>query len=232
MEYTIDNFVTKLKEYFTESSLFPYMQGEYLSSWNILQDSAKKHPKRNPPHLKDMTKMCLDQTTTILDENTMVFDFGNERMETYYPYYHILQDAPVIRKKMQGTKKTKGSQAKVEDLGKRNYGITSWNGKTFTKEYTRNVRGSRNRLNKVSHWETIGGKKVWINRDSGAYQNVHYHYIDNVLDNDVVLKLASSFQMKPMRKENGGLAEEYMSEMGEGNDELSQGILNTFFSFD
>ena len=232
MEYNITLFTDKLKEYFTESPLFPYMYSEYLSGWGVMQDSAKKHPKRNPPHLKDMTKMCLEQTTTFVDENIVVFDFGNEKMETYYPYYHILQDAPVIRKKNQGTTKTKGSQANVKDLGKRNYGITSWNGKTFTKEYTRNVRGSRNRFDKISHWTIVNGNKTWVNRDSGAYNNVHYHYIDNILDQDVVFKLASVFGLKTFRKKNGGLAEEYMSEMGESNDELRQGILDTFFSFE
>ena len=33
----------------------------------------------------------------------LIFDIGNEYAEREYPYYHILEDAPVIRKKGKGT---------------------------------------------------------------------------------------------------------------------------------
>ena len=232
MTYDIFSFVSKLKDYFSNSPLFPYMYGEYLSGYGIMQDSAKKHPKRSPAHLKDMTIQCLSQTTQFVDENIIMFDLGNEKMEKYYPYYHILQDTPFIRKKNTATRKTKGSQAEIKDLGKRDYGITSWNGKTFSKEYTRNVRGGRNRLEKSSHYAVINGKPTFINRDSGIYNNVHYHYIDNILDDDVCYKLSLEFGMKLMRKKNSGLAEEYFMELGEVDNELENDILSTFFSFE
>lgn len=226
MEYDILSFVSKLKDYFANSDLFPYMQGEYLSGYGVMQDSKAKHPNRNPPHLKDMTIQCIAQTTQFIDDNVVMFELGNEKMEKYYPYYHILQDAPVIRKKNKGTEKTRGSQAKIKDLGKRDYGIVEWNGKTFTKEYTRNVRGKRFPKNVMIY----GGNFV-INRNAPAYQNIHYHYIDKVIDEDVIGKLSSEFGLKPLRKQDSGLGEEYMSEI-EPNEELQNDILNTFFSFD
>lgn len=59
--------------------------------------------------------------TIVVSENEYTFDIGNEYAEEHYPYYHILEDAPYIRKRDRGTAKTRGSQAKVEKLGDRNY---------------------------------------------------------------------------------------------------------------
>ena len=139
----------------------------------------------------------------------MIFDFGSESLENSHPYYHILQQAPYIRKRGKGSDKSKGSQAKVEDVGKRDYERISWNGKTFTKEYSKNIRGSRNRITKVSHWtEDYSGKRVFVNRDSNEYQNIHYKYIDNILNTSVVDLIAMEFNLKRGRTMNGGLEEE------------------------
>ena len=146
------------------------------------------------------------------DQN--IFEIGNENAEEKYPYYHILEDAPVIRKRGRGTKKTKGSQAEVENLGQRDYNRVSWNGKTFTKEYSRNVRGSRKRLASVSHWTTdYMGNDVFINREANAYLNEHYHYIEKMLNDYGILDtLASEFNLKRGRTIDTGLAEEYFSQ--------------------
>ena len=211
MEYDIHTFTNRLKEYFLESPLFPYMYGEYMSSWCVMQNSEQKH-KRNPPHLKDMAKLCIEETMQDIDENMISFDYGNEQMEKYYPYYHILQQAQVIRKRNKGTDRTKGSQDKVENKANRDYEKVSWNGKIYSKEYTKKVRNNRKQLESVSHW-TIGGngQKEWVNRDSNSYNNIHYRYIDNILNEDVIMKLAQEFGMK-VSVRNTGLEEEYYNQ--------------------
>ena len=209
MEYNIIDFTTKLKEWFVSSPLFPKMTGTYKSGWGYMQTDEEKHPNRNPVHLDEAVRQCFDQTTST-SENTISFDLGSETMEHSHPYYHILEDSPVIRKKYRGTEKTKGSQAQIKDVGKRDYGRVEWNGKTFTKEYSRNVRGSRNRIESVSHWAVdSNGRKYFANRESNSYQNVYYRYIENILDQDVVMKLASEFNLTTKRKIDTGFAEEY-----------------------
>lgn len=197
-EFNITAFTNRLKRLILDSNQFPYMRDEEL-------DKAK-HPRRNPLHLKE----ALDNTAVITGSGTtLIFDFGSESLENSHPYYHILQQAPYIRKRGKGNDKSKGSQAKVEDVGRRDYERISWNGKTFTKKYSKNIRGSRNRITKVSHWtEDYSGKRVFVNRDSNEYQNIHYKYIDNILNTSVVDTIAMEFNLKRGRTMNGGLEEE------------------------
>lgn len=200
MEFSIDSFIKDLFEMLLDSQQFPFMYDEKL-------DSAK-HPKRTPLHLKS----AIRQSTTFISggENIRSFDIGNESLERSHPYYHILENSYAIRKKNRGTKKTKGSQASIEDVGKRDYERVNWNGKTFTKEYSRNVRGSRNRKDKLSHWENIGGKREFVNREANSYLNTHYHYIENALNEDVVDLIAAKYNLKRKKRiEDTGLGEEY-----------------------
>ena len=212
MEYSIGLFASKLKEWFIESALFPYYEisntNETEYGRSKMESAESKHPNRTPTHLKSVAKQCLETTTTE-SENKVEFDYGNYVMESNYPHYHILEESQVIRKRNQGTKKTKGSQDREKILAKRDYTRVSWNGKTFTKEYSRNVRGSRNRMNSVSHWSIVNGQSKFTNIDSNAYWNIHYKYIENILDQDVVIKLSSYFGLKPARKIDAGLNEEY-----------------------
>lgn len=212
MEYSLALFVSKLKEWFINSSAFPYYEiSKNQEFGNRQQSDFSKHPNRNPTHLKDVAKQCVESSTTNTTENSYEFNYGNAVMETNYPYYHILEDSYVIRKRGRGTKKTKGSQDKEKILANRDYSRVSWNGKTFTKEYSRNVRGTRNRINSVSHWalnEDLAGFH-WENANSRSYLNTHYKYIENILDNDVVIRLASYFGLKQARKSDTGLGEEY-----------------------
>ena len=212
MDFSVSLFASKLKEWFVNSALFPYYEiantKETQYGRSKQYDDKSKHPNRNPTHLKDVAKQCLESSTYI-EENKVEFDYGNAVMEANYPHYHILEDSQIIRKRMQGTKKTKGSQDNVQDKAKRDYGKVSWNGKTFTKEYDRNVRGSRNRMKDVSHWGIVNGQSKWENPESNSYYNVHYKYIENILDQDVVMRLEAYFGLKKARKIDTGLNEEY-----------------------
>ena len=220
MEFEVNLFSNRLGELLLESNLFPYMFDEELDK--------SKHPKRNPLHLKQEVENCFRETRTT-SEDMVSFDLGSEKLERIYPYYHILEDSPVIRKRGKGTTKTKGSQAKVQDLGKRDYGIVNWNGKTFTKEYSRNVRGQRDRTTNVSHWfEDYNGNVVFVNRQANAYENIHYHYIENILNDSVLDRLAMEFGLKRSRTINTGFAEEYFSQF----DETPNNILDILGSFE
>ena len=231
MDFELGLFAEKLKEWFVNSALFPYYeianttQTKYGRSKQ--QSDKDKHPNRTPTHLKDVAKQCVDNTTFV-GEGIIQFDYGNAVMEHNYPHYHILEDNQVIKKRGKGTKKTKGSQDQEKILAKRDYGKVSWNGKTFTKEYSRNVRGSRNRFSQVSHWSIVNGQGHYENADANAYLNTHYKYIENILDQDVVQKLASYFELRPARKIDGGLGDEYFS----GLEEPPANILDIIGSFE
>lgn len=192
MDFSVSSFTNRLFDYLLESRQFPYMHDEAL-------DKAK-HSKRTPLHLKTAIR---EQRVILGSDDTMSFDIGGEQLELSHPYYHILQQAPVIRKKHKATDKTKGSQAKVEP-SKRDYEKVSWNGKTFTKEYSRNVRGQR-ASKKASYWNN----GEFVNREANAYANIHYQYIDKILDQEVIDRLALEFGLKKGRKVNTGLGEEY-----------------------
>lgn len=226
MEYTIEAFVDRLKELFTDSSIFPYMEQDYYNNGYTQSDSSK-HPKRSPQHLKDAVKECFENSMS-KQTDMITFEMGSEKMEKTHPYYHILEDAPVIRKKNRGTEKSKGSQASIEDVGKRDYGIVNWNGKTFTKEYSKNVRGSRKSvINKSTKVLRDDGKIIKINTNANTYVNTHYKYIEKILDSGILETLAKEFNMTLKRKIDTGLAEEYFSQF----DEAPINILDILGSF-
>lgn len=227
MEYTIEAFVDRLKELFTDSSIFPYMEQDYYFDGYTQSDSSK-HPKRSPQHLKDAVKECFESSTS-KQTDMITFEMGSEKMEKMHPYYHILEDAPVIRKKYRGTEKSKGSQDKISDVSKRDYGIVEWNGKTFTKEYSKNVRGSRKSVieNSTSRAYKKNGSWYLKNRESNTYVNTHYKYIEKILDSGILETLAKEFNMTLKRKIDTGLEEEYFSQF----DEAPINILDILGSF-
>lgn len=226
-EFNITTFSKSLYDLFLNSSFFPKMENDYISSWGISQSDRQKHPKREPLHLQDMARKCIEQTFQNVDENIITFDYGNEEMELSHPYYHILENTPYIRKSYRSTEKSHGSQAKIEDARKRNYENISWNGKTFTKEYRRNVRGSRKRIDKVSHWAYGDNFKVYVNREANSYLNEHYQYIETII-NSIVYMLGEENGARFVGKSNDGLLEDYFSEF---DNVPANDILETFYSF-
>lgn len=108
MEYNITLFTQTLLDLILNSDLFPYDKNE--------EGDRKRHPKRHPLHLNTVVRQ---ETHIVGFENMESFEIGNELLESEYPYYHILQNAPVIRKRGKGTNKTKGSQMFVADKAER-----------------------------------------------------------------------------------------------------------------
>lgn len=207
MDFTLDQFANSLKEWFTNSALFPEYADDGFLAGVYKQTDEEKHGNRQPLHLKEAATNCLRETTTTTD-NMVTFDYGNEKMEETHPYYHILQQAPYIRKRNQATNFSRGSEYRKNNATK-DYEKVSWNGKTFTKEYSKNVRGQRDRIKNASHWAVVDGKPRYENADSKVYRNVHYQYIDNILDSDVAYRLASEYGLKYAGKSNTGFGEEY-----------------------
>lgn len=222
MGFTLNNFTERLMQLIFESKLVPEMGSFYTDKYGRVQSDSSKHPKRPTP--RDLrNQISNSMTSTFMSgETTNTFDIGNEKMEQYFPYYHILQEAPVIRKAHMGTTKSKGSQMFERNVAKRDYEKVHWNGKTFTKEYSRNVRGSRINLNKTQMH--LDGQ--FLNTDSKQYLNLHYKYIDRIVD-DVAPKLASEFGMKLGRKKDTGLIEEFAMQEGVS----IESVLEAFESF-
>ena len=214
MPFDINVFASRLKELFVGSPLFPNMPENYVNEWGVVQSDKDKHKGRVPLKLKEAVINSM-ANSTIFADNMVSFNIGNEQMEKTHPYYHILENSPVIRKRGKGTEKSLGSQAKIEDVGQRDYERVSFNGKSFSKEYSRNVRGKRNRTDNVTHFITDSrGNRKMINREAGAYQNVHYMYIERILDSGILNTLAEEQGLTLKRKSSTGLAEEYTDQEG------------------
>ena len=221
MEFTLSAFVNSLKNGIAKSPLFPY-EKEWIHK--------EKHP--NLEHIK---YVAFGRNPIIqLDENTYMFELGNEIAEREYPYYHILENSPIIRKKGRASTKTRGSEANIKNLGIRDYERVSWNGKTFTKEYAKNVRGSRkSAISNATRFvrNPWSGLPVKYNPQSNSYLNIHYQYIERVLGSDMLDNLASEYGLKKRaRVENAGLTEEYLSQFENGD--LVSAIINSVLSFD
>ena len=221
MEFVLSDFVNSLRDGMANSKIFPYEK-----EW-ILQ---QKHANR-PFHIKDIA--FLTNPITQLDSNTYMFEIGNTYSEENYPYYHILEDAPVIRKRGRGSDKTRGSQARVSNLGQRDYSRISFNGKTYSKEYAKNVRGMRKSvIDRAQRYvrNPWSGLPVKYNPQSDSYKNIHYQYIERIFNSGLLDLLASEYGLKKARVENTGLTEEYLSQFE--NEDLVSAFINSVLSFE
>lgn len=196
MEFSIKEFTEQIKQNIYDN--FPNEKDEI---------KIKKH-KNTPLHIRDIALGM-----PLLSNGTYVFEIGNDYAEEKYPYYHILEDAEVIRKRNRGTSKSRGSQAKIEKLSSRDYGVISFNGKTYTREYQRNVRGKRSLIEK-STYIVVGsdGEVYKVNKDANYYKNIHYHYIERILDTTLPW-IANTLGLKQLRTEITDLSGEYQEQI-------------------
>ena len=100
-------------------------------------------------------------------------------------------------------KKQKVVKQKVENIGKRDYGRVSLKGKTYSQEYKKNIRGARNEamyFGSTRYITDMDGNVFKVNRESEYYFNVHYKYIDKILDETLPL-VAEELGLKLLRKE-------------------------------
>lgn len=214
MEYDLGTFTRYLKSLLYEKMPFD-------------KDNLHPHANRNF-HMRDL---ALGQNNVIpVGLNSMYFEIGNDIAEEKAPYYHILEDAQVIRKAGFGTKKTKGSQAFIQDKRKRDYGQATFTITNNSKgqrinpyyEYRRNVRGARSLVEKSTHRVyDENGKLTKVKRDSKYYFNIHYNYIERGLETITNL-IAHQFDMK-LQRTKIDYSEEYNEYMGEYEKSLSWG---------
>jgi len=222
MEYTLGSFIENLMQYIVSSKQMPDMGSFYTNKYGYTQSASSKHSTRpDPKELRNQISLSMTNSFS-MGEDYATFDIGNDKMEQYFPHYHILQQAPVIRKAHKGTKKTKGSQMYETNIKNKDYEKVHWNGKTFTKEYSRNVRGSRVNLSKTTMH--IDGQ--FLNTSANQYLNMNYQYLDRICD-EVAYKLADKFSMRLGRKKDTGLVEEFAMQEGTSVDN----ILEIFESF-
>ena len=217
MEYNIKTFVDRVREVMYDN--FPTLPNRGFNP-----NGTPKHGQYNR-EIRDVAFM--DNATQVLTDDMVSFDIGNEYAEEHYPYYHILEDAPVIHKRDRGTEESKGSQGRVANLGQRDYGIVTFNGKSFSKEYAKNVRGSRaSVVDRATRFVTVRGVRYKYNADSNVYKNVHYHYIEKMLE-IVVPLVAQEFGLEYVGVSSTGLAEEYgLQEYGIADADFVNQILN------
>ena len=207
-EFSLSNFANDIRQNIYDN--FPYESDEI---------KAIKHAKR-PLHIRDIALGL-----TYISNGQMIFEIGNDYAEEYYPYYHILEDAEVIRKKGRGTKLSKGSQAEITKLSDRDYGRISFNGKTFSREYQKNVRGARSRVEKATY--NIFGSDVRVykvNKDANYYKNIHFHYIERILNNTLPW-IAQANGVRMGRTEISSLESDYESQEQEN---LITSIMSSF----
>lgn len=200
MDFSLKAFTEQLRTQMANNHLFPYEDEEI---------NKQKHKGRTE-HIKQVA--FLDNQPMYVTDNMIVFEIGNERAERLYPYYHILEDSPIIRKKGRADTYTKGSQDKVVDKGSRDYSIISFNCKTFSKEYQKNVRGMRKQvIDNATYFTGKGKQRVPHNEDSKSYRNIHYHYLENIaLEINPIL--ADMFGITYVGSKGTSLKDEYIAQ--------------------
>lgn len=207
-EFSLSNFANDIRQNIYDN--FPYESDEI---------KAIKHAK-TPLHIRDIALGL-----TYMSNGQMIFEIGNDYAEEYYPYYHILEDAEVIRKKGRGTKLSKGSQAEITKLSDRDYGRISFNGKTFSREYQKNVRGARSRVEKATY-NIVGsdGRVYKVNKDANYYKNIRFHYIERILNNTLPW-IAQANGVRMGRTEISSLESDYENQQSEN---LITSIMSSF----
>jgi hypothetical protein len=175
----VNQIVIELKVRMEQSELFPFDDGTRYAG-------QRPRPKFKP-HAKNVA--LKNNYITVVSPDVQVFELGNERAERTAPQYHILEDAKVIANPGRGTKKSRGSQAKVADKAKRDYSVdnpvsssskVSQEYRPSFKEGRRTYSNSQNLLEqKWLYDQPKGGSKYRYNR--------HYAYIERILEKEVPL---------------------------------------------
>lgn len=210
MEFDLSSFTNTLRQVIYD--YFPYGP---LDNPN----GTPKYPNRQG-HVKDIAFMNLNPIHSF---DTITFDIGSPQAEENYPHYHILEDSQVIHIKGKGTKQSKGSQDKISDKRARDYGIVKWNGKTYSQEYKKNVRGVRSKVSKSRQKayfvddQGVVYKTDIGNSTASTYVNIHYKYIEKSIEKAIPI-LCATYNLKALRVKNNDLGEEYglqgQSDMG------------------
>lgn len=190
----------------------------YFNTYDFAQTLKNELAKNFPRDTGEMVENALVRNPIMRFGNTCIFEVGSYHAEKNVPYYHILEDAQVISKSGRSTASSRGSQANISELGKRDYGIISKSrSNNIFQEYRKNVRGSRSKVGKAQYYEwTTNYKRYVVNRESKYYVNIHYHYIERALETKVLDRLANTFNLKRTRtKIDNTITANVMTELGD-----------------
>lgn len=241
MEFNLESFVNRLRQVIYDN--FPTGPEP-----DVNPSGSPKHPNA-PLHIKDVAFMDLPMS---ISDNQITFDIGSAESEAKYPYYHILEDTQLIKVRGRSTKTSRGSQIKLTDeqlkakrrglpeskyttvseRAARDFGKVNWNGKTFTQEYRKNVRGVRSKIGSLKKYIVDSDGQVFIaNEKATTYFNIHYHYIERILDAELPY-IAGDFNLKQLKVQDTGLQEEWnmhqQSDMGFVSSMNILDIINSF----
>lgn len=151
------------------SPLFPYDSVHY----------------RNKPHMLDSA--LLANTWYAVDDETHIFEIGNDKAEAEAKHYHILEDAQTIhygnRRARRVVKNPDGTKS-VRAYGKvRSWGTTKSRGSQANAGASRDYgKWSYSDDGKLRQEYRSGGKKKAPTETSTAYANVHFHYIERIME--------------------------------------------------
>jgi len=171
------------------NSNFPYDKG----------DKYRRSPSK--PHMRDIA--LIENQIIAVGDNAYYFEIGNENAQAKAPQYAILENAKVIRRPYKGTNKSKGSQAKIADKGKRDYNVHIWRERTQSKgelfgsfeniqEYRQNIdRNYYGRADKAR--EQIERMKYHYVYNRNWRPNLHWQYIERIL-NQLVPQIANDIE--------------------------------------
>ena len=141
--------------------------------------------KRAKPHMKDAA--LLANNVNSISETTHLFEIGNDNAEMKAPHYHILEDAQTIhygnRRARRVVKNPDGTKS-VRAYGKvRSWGTTKSRGSQANAGASRDYgKWSYSDDGKLRQEYRSGGKKKAPTETSTAYDNVHFHYIERIME--------------------------------------------------
>jgi hypothetical protein len=177
-----------LKTEMSASDIFPF------------SDRKKFPTKQFKPHMKNIA--FNNNPIVVVSPTVQYFELGNDYAEKVAPYYHILEDAKVIRNPFRGSKQTRGSQAGVFPLSKRDYSVGSVDSNgVITPEY----RGTFN-TGKRSYWNAqrrLTNRAYETRNEKSKFRyNIHYAYIERILEKELP-KIASLSGLRLLTSSKG-----------------------------
>jgi hypothetical protein len=191
----VGQIAVELKTQMEASKLFPF------------SDRRKTPPsKQFKPHMKNVA--LKNNPIIVLSPEIQVFELGNEYAEENAPQYHILEDSKVIKNSNFGTEQSLGSQRKVSDVRKRDYGkVTYLKGGNIVKigqEY-RTAFKSRSNIWGVN--TTLALKRFNARNEKRNYRyNIHFGYIERILE-EITPLIAQQFNARLVVRDSGSLGD-------------------------
>jgi len=172
----VNQIVIELKVRMAESDLFPFDDGTRYGN-------QRPRPQFKP-HAKNVA--LKNNFITVVSPDIQLFEIGNEVAERTAPQYHILEDAKVIANPYRGTKKSKGSQAKIADKAKRDYSVENpvSSSTKVSQEYRPSFKEGRR--NYSLSQGLLVNKNYEARNEAKPYRyNKHYAYIERILEKEV-----------------------------------------------